>query len=87
VKAAKKLLDSGDIADSHKPGFVCTTIWQTNTNKKVRNAILKWIDKQLDGRSFVTTWAKLQGVKLETHQEYQAYRHAWVDHMIKVLES
>ena len=85
LKAAKKLLDDG--GNHQKHAFVCSTICKTRASQKTKDAISDWIQSQLGNYCFITSWAKKQGAKLETHQDYQAYRHAWMDHMIKVLES
>ena len=70
-----------------KEFYVCSAVSRTNSPKAVRIAVLKWISKQLGGYAFVTTWAQMHYVNLSRVPDEQAYRHAWVDHMIKVLES
>lgn len=55
---------------------------------KTKALVHDWIESQLKGFAFVTDWAhKNSNIDLTTYEQRQAYRHAWVDHMIKVLES
>ena len=70
-----------------KVDFVCSAVSSTHSSVKTKELVLSWISKQLDGRCFVTTWAKINGAQLYSFQEFQAYRHAWVDNMIKILRS
>ena len=86
LKEAKKYLND-EVEVFRKESFVCSAVSLTGSPYETRRAIHKWINKQLGGYAFVTSWAKMNGAKLETFKDYQAYRHAWVDHMIKVLES
>ena len=69
--------------------YVCLTIDHLVRCRKIKieisDHLQKWIVLQLDGDfSTVKTWATEQGIYLD---DYQAYRKAWIDHMIKILES
>jgi hypothetical protein len=55
---------------------------------KTKKLVHDWIESQIKGFAFVTDWArKNSNIDFSTYEHRQAYRHAWVDHMIKVLES
>ena len=86
LKLAKKHLNN-EVNIFGKESFVCSAVSRTRSAYETRGAIHNWINNQLGEYAFVTTWAKMNGAKLVTNQDYQEYRHAWVDHMIKVLES
>lgn len=52
-------------------------------DKKIGDHLHYWISTQLDGFT-AKSWATRQGLYLN---DYQVYRKAWIDHMIKILES
>ena len=81
LKLAKKKLRGGGNQLDEITSFVCTAVDCTRVSNDTKNLVLDWIDSQLEGVSFVTSW-----VDVSSYEKCQAYRHAWVDHMIKVLE-
>lgn len=61
---------------------------KTDNSDSIKEKIHKWIEYQITpAYATVITWAHFHGVYFSTYEEQQQYRHAWVDHMIKVLES
>jgi hypothetical protein len=86
LKSAKKKLYGGRNPNACT-NFVCIAVDSTNSNQQTKTLVSDWIDKQLNDTAFITTWAYRNGVEVSTYEQCQAYRHAWVDHMIKVLES
>ena len=73
--------------ETGKEMYVCLAVSRTTKSLKTKAALHDWINQQLDGYTFITEWACVNGANLRTLSDYQEYRHAWVDHMIKVLES
>jgi hypothetical protein len=69
-------------AIAHTDLFVCVSK-TLQVHSSVANPLLEWIEHQLEGRT-AKTWAVDNGIFIDNYQEY---RHAWIDHMIKVLES
>lgn len=74
-----------------KSNYVCMVIDNLALCNIIREDIgqhlVNWIDKQLNpngGIDTFKTWGHKQGIDMDN---YQVYRHAWIDHMIKVLES
>lgn len=67
--------------------YVCLTIDYLvrfrQIDKKIGDYLHYWIREQLDGKT-AKCWANLECVYLN---DYQAYRKAWIDNMIKILES
>jgi hypothetical protein len=67
--------------------YVCLTIDYLvrfrQIDKKIGDHLLNWIYTQLDGKT-AKSWAVWECVYLN---DYQVYRKAWIDHMIKILES
>jgi len=90
LKEAKKKLLSGNFFDikSDKQIYVCWAVDDTDCDVISKALVKGWIRKQLKGEMFITGWLYLnKDIDLSTYEKRQAYRHAWVDHMIKVLES
>lgn len=87
LKLAKKKLRGGSNQLDEFTSFVCTAVNYTWVSKDTKKLVTDWIDSQLKGFSFATSWAQHNGVDVSSYEKCQAYRHAWVDHMIKVLES
>ena len=79
----------------HKNHFVCYAIIDAYTDGKMdsgtKQLLIDWIENQIYGTKSVMQWLagrdnKLYSTLLSCDTSY-TYRHAWVDHMIKVLES
>jgi hypothetical protein len=89
LREVKKLLWDGiTIRRGNLPRkFVCLILEERHKTLQVHSSVatplLDWIEGQLGERT-AKTWAVENGVFIDNYQEY---RHAWVDHMIKVLES
>lgn len=73
--------------ETGKEIYVCTAVSRTRKSRKTKVALHDWINQQLAGYTVISSWARMNGANLKTISDYQEYRHAWVDHMIKVLES
>jgi hypothetical protein len=86
LRAAKKKLKTGSMGEGIYP-FVCYSVDDTDFSRETKNLVIDWIQEQIHGYGYVTCWATNKGIRFASNQEEQAYRHAWVDHMIKVLES
>jgi hypothetical protein len=89
LREVKKLLwDGVTIRRNNRPHkFVCLCIEERQKTGEVRSSVaiplLDWIGGQLGERT-ATTWAEENGVFVDN---YQKYRRAWIDNMIKILES
>lgn len=91
LREVKKVLWDGkgerDVYNYKTTNYVCLAIEDHlklgKVSEPVANALLEWIERQLDGTT-AKNWAVRNKVFIDNYQEY---RHAWVDHMIKVLES
>jgi hypothetical protein len=91
LREVKKVLwngkDERDVRYYKMQKYVCLAIERRlkfgKVSELVANALLEWIERQLGGTT-AKNWAVKNGVDIDNYQEY---RHAWVDHMIKVLES
>ena len=86
LREVKKVLwDGKGERDVHY--YVCLAIEDRRNRRKVSprvaNPLLDWIELQLDGTT-AKNWAVKNGVFIDNYQEY---RYAWVDNMIKILES
>jgi hypothetical protein len=91
LREVKKVLwdgKGGQYVHNYKTAnYVCLAIEDRRNRRKVSpkiaNPLLDWIDLQLDGTT-AKNWAIRNYVFIDNYQEY---RHAWVDNMIKILES
>jgi hypothetical protein len=84
---------SKDVSKGKGTQYVCLAIddlicrSKSKIEKDAGYHLIEWIDKQLNpngGHDTFKTWGIRQGIYMDN---YQVYRHAWIDHMIKVLES
>ena len=66
---------------------LCSVVCETNFDYKVHDLVLMWIEDQLGDFAYVTGWLHEATGEILRGADAQKYRHAWVDHMIKVLES
>lgn len=89
LRKVKKEVSKGDW--DMKSQYVCLVIEELMRKRVIQKDIgyhlLEWIDVQLNpygGYSTFKTWGKKKGIFMDN---YQVYRHAWIDHMIKVLVS
>ena len=85
LKEAKKKLRGED--NRYGARFVCTAIHYTSASVSTKHLLYDWIELQLNEHMTITSWAKNNGANFSKYEQCQEYRHAWVDHMIKVLES
>lgn len=72
---------------SNSSSYICLAVAMTNCDHRITEKVQYWIYKQLKNFSTVVSWAETRNVYFSSYEEQQKYRHAWVDHMIKVLES
>lgn len=88
LRRAKRHLCTGkDSEFGDKEMFVCLAAQRTKMPSKVKENIFKWIRKQTDGYGTITSWLRTEH-RLDLRWEMsQKYRHNWVNHMIKILES
>jgi hypothetical protein len=90
LREAKKKLQTGNFFDI-KPEttpLVCWAVGYTKCEKRTKYLVKGWISQQLKGEFYITDWARSRvNIDFSVFKNRQAYRHAWVDHMIKVLES
>ena len=66
---------------------LCMAVADSNFDYKVQDLVLEWIEEQLGDFAYVTWWLQEATGEILRGAAAQQYRHAWVDHMIKVLES
>lgn len=93
LRDAKKLLNVSN-TDFSKTIYVCIAIHRTNSSTHsylTKQLCLDWIESQLgyDGGLAETFfgWLSSNHPELAYKIDRQVYRHAWVDHMINILES
>lgn len=95
-KAKKHLAANAAEYGTGKSAMVCYALRDT---RSVWSGLLQqWVSAQLDGCAGLGTWLERVHPELRTkllletnptlwRDKIQATRHAWVDHMIKTLES
>lgn len=54
---------------------------------RTADLVKNWIADQLDGLPYVSTWVNSRQDKPLSGWDMYRYRLAWIDHMIKILES
>ena len=68
---------------------ICTAVSQASVKRKitvkVRNRCQEIIAQRIDRLNTLESWLNSKGIKNAelTHQRMQAYRHAWLDLLIK----
>lgn len=98
LRVAKKYLATTSSEADFKgvPRFVCHAITEAFSKEKMsvetRNDLHNWIENQIYGARSVIIWLSGRDIEIynnliRTSNGVHLYRHAWVDHMIKVLES
>lgn len=97
LRVAKQLL-AANAAEytTDKTGLICFAVGKTGS--VWANPVKQWIEAQLAGEPTLGAWLVRRHPELRTDALYgrnrtewrnklQATRHAWVDHMIHILES
>ena len=81
-----------DGTDQYKPMGVCLAVsrWRDDNLTKFRVeaaiAVRKYIESLLEGHPFIHDWLWAKhGIMPTTTKQIQAYRKAWVQHMIKQM--
>jgi hypothetical protein len=91
LREAKKKLNRNETDHRNDTGetYVCFAVNRTDFAPSIEFLVHKWIEQQLGDYAYITRWAarKNSNIDFSTYEQRQEYRHAWVDHMIKVLES
>ena len=73
-----------------KPEFICNAIGQVVYNRQnpVRKALIGDIQEAISPSSSVTDWLDYRhGIRNQSYEDMQAYRHRWVDAMILDYQS
>lgn len=85
LKDAKKFLwnGKGGIWWGRKTSYICLSVeFAAGENWEITQEITRKIDSYLDGCSTINEWLReTYGVNLG-YAALQAYRHAWLDHLI-----
>lgn len=71
-----------------KDFWVCELLDQINAPKLQEEArvMVKRVGKALEPYSLVTNWVHESAGKMVPYEEKDAYRRAWIDHMLRELE-
>lgn len=87
LKMAECLKEAKLVLSTTRFQGVCMAVGDSNFDYKVQNLVIEWIEEQLGDFAYVTWWLQEATGENLRGADAQKYRHAWVDHMIKVLES
>jgi len=96
LRAAKQYL--APTACGGNTYMICHAVGMTNCHYRTKQQVKTWIERQLGPSMTLGDWLRRAHPELRTDEladanyrewrnKLQAARHAWVDHMIHILES